>query len=84
MEEGSSPEFWQLMGLYEVPMFISLLGFGIGILFPNFHVCRKMLLFSAMLYMLVRYVNPKGPMCFMYLMVILSGHNYRVAFAVLL
>ena len=26
------------MGLYEVPLFVSLLGFGIGTMLPNFHV----------------------------------------------
>ena len=36
------------MGLYEV----YLLGFGMSIMFANFHVCR-MMLFNAMLYMLV-------------------------------
>ena len=51
------------MGLYEVTMFMSLLGFGRGIMFANFHVCGMMLLFNAMLYMLVRYVSPRGLMC---------------------
>ena len=35
-------------GPYEVPVVISLLGFGI--MFANFHVGRMMLLFNAMLY----------------------------------
>ena len=26
------------MGLYDVPMFMSLFGFGIGIMFTSFHV----------------------------------------------
>ena len=39
------------MGLYDVPMFMPLLGFVIGMMFGNFHVCKMMLLFSAMLYM---------------------------------
>ena len=28
------------MGLYEVPLFVSLLGFGIGTMLANFHVCE--------------------------------------------
>ena len=27
------------MGLYEVPLSVSLLGFGIGTMFANFYVC---------------------------------------------
>ena len=38
------------MGLYDVPMFISLLGFGISMMFTHFHVCGMMSLFSVMLY----------------------------------
>ena len=26
------------MGLYEIPLFVSLLGFGIGVMLANFHV----------------------------------------------
>ena len=33
-----------------------------------------MLLFSDMLYMLVRYASPRGPMCLRCLMLTLSGH----------
>ena len=40
------------MGLYDVPMFMSLFGFGIGM----------MLLYSDVLYMLVRYASPSGHM----------------------
>ena len=28
----------EVMGLYDMPMFISLLGFGSGMLFASFHV----------------------------------------------
>ena len=38
------------MGLYDVPMFMSLLGLGIGMMFAGFHVCVFVLLFNAMLY----------------------------------
>ena len=40
-EEGSSPVSLQLLrggGLYEVPLSVSLLGFGIGTMLANFHV----------------------------------------------
>ena len=61
------------MGLYDVPMFMSLFGFEIGMMFASFHVCGIMLLFSDVLYMLVRYASPSGPMCLRYLMLNLSG-----------
>ena len=44
------------LDLYDVSMFMSLLGFGMGIMFAN--DLYEMMLFSAMLYMLVRYANP--------------------------
>ena len=41
-EEGSSPVSAiterRDMGLYEVPLYVSLLGFGIGTMLANFHV----------------------------------------------
>ena len=41
-EEGSSPVSAiterRYMGLYEVPLSVSLLGFGIGTMLVNFHV----------------------------------------------
>ena len=36
-EEGSSPVRRE-MGLYKVPLSVSLLGFGIGTILANFHV----------------------------------------------
>ena len=58
------------MGLYDVPMFMSLFGFGIGMMFASFHVRGMMMLFSDML---VRYASPSGPMCLRCLMLTLSG-----------
>ena len=55
------------MGLYDVPMFMSLFGFGIGMMFASFHV------WGMMLYMLVRHASPSGPTCLMCLMLTLSG-----------
>ena len=42
-EEGSSPDVFAIterrdMGLYDVPLSVSLLGFGIGTMLANFHV----------------------------------------------
>ena len=54
------------MGLYEVPLSMSLLGFGMGTMLANFHMCGIMLLLRAALYM-------RGPMCFMGLIFSLSG-----------
>ena len=59
------------MNLYEVPL--SLLGFGIGTMLANFHMCGIMLVLRAMLNMLVRNASPRGPMCFRCLMFSLSG-----------
>ena len=55
------------MGLYEVPLSMSLLGFGMGTMLANFHMCGIMLVLRAVFNM------PRGPMCFMYLMCNLSG-----------
>ena len=35
------------MGIYEVPLSISLLGFGMGTMLANFHMCGILLLFRA-------------------------------------
>ena len=56
------------MGLYEVPWSMSSLGFGMGTILANFHMCGIMLLLRAVLNMLVRNASPRGPMCFRCLM----------------
>ena len=39
-DDGSSPVSLQLLrGLYEVPLSVPLLGFGIGTMLANFYVC---------------------------------------------
>ena len=57
-EESSSPVPMQLqrgdMDLYEVPLAMSLLAFGVGIMLANFHMCGIMFLLTAVLNMLVR------------------------------
>ena len=52
------------MGLCEVPMSMSLLGFGMGTMLTNLHMCGIML---------VRNASPIGPMCFRCLIFYLSG-----------
>ena len=52
------------MGLYEMPLSMSLLGFG---------MCGIMLVLRAVFNMLVRNASPRGPMCFRCLMFNLSG-----------
>ena len=54
------------MGLYEVPL--SLLGFGMGTMLANFHMCGIMLVLRAVVNMLMRNSSPSGPMCFRCLM----------------
>ena len=61
------------IGLYEVPLSRSLLGFGIGTMLANFHMCGIMLVFRAALNMLVRNASPRGSMCFRCLMFSLRG-----------
>ena len=56
------------MGLYEVPLSVSLLGFGIGTMLANFHERGIMFLLRAVLNILLRNVSPRGPMCFRCLM----------------
>ena len=50
-----------------------LLGFGMGTMFNNFHICGIMLVLRAVFNMLVRNASPRGPMCFRWLMFSLSG-----------
>ena len=50
--------------LYEMPLSMSLLGIGMGTMFSNFHMCGIMLVLRAVLNILVRNSNPRGPMCF--------------------
>ena len=52
------------ISLYEVPLSMSLLGFGMGTMEVNFHICGIMLLLRAVLNMLVRSASPGGPMRF--------------------
>ena len=63
------------MGLYEAHIFMSLLGFGIciGMMFASFHMYGIMLLFSDMLYMLVRYASSSSPICLRGMMLTLPG-----------
>ena len=42
------------MGLYAVPLSMSLLGFGMGTTLANFHMCGNILVLRAVFNMLVR------------------------------
>ena len=61
------------MGLYEVPLSMSLLGFGMRTMLANYHMCGIMLVLRAVFNMFVRNASPRGPMCFRCLMFNLSG-----------
>ena len=63
------------MGLYEVPLSMSLLGFGMGTMLVSFHMCGIMMVLRAVFNMLVRTASPIGLMCFRCLMFNLSGLN---------
>ena len=60
------------MGLYEVPLSMSLLGFGIWTRVSIFHMCGIMLLLRAVYNMLVRNASPRWHMCFRCLIFSLS------------
>ena len=59
--------------LYDVPMLISLLGLGIGMMLASFHTRGILLSLSAALCMFVRYFSPFLPMCLRCFMLMLSG-----------
>ena len=62
-----------LQFIYEMPLSMSFLGFGMGTVFANFHMCGIMLLLRAVLNILVRNASPIRHMCFRCLMFNLSG-----------
>ena len=72
------------MALYEVPLSMSLLDFGMRTLLPNFHMFGIMLVLRAVFNMLVRNGSPKGPICFRCLMFSLSGPCELLFYLVLL
>ena len=58
--------------MYEVPLSMFLLGFGMWTMFANFHLCDIMLLLRAVLKIIVKKASPKGHMCFRCLIFSLS------------
>ena len=61
------------MGLYEMPLSVYLLGFGIGTMLTNFHVRAIIFWLRVVLNILVRNASPRGPMCFRCLIFSVSG-----------
>ena len=62
-EVGSPPVSLKLLrGGIRVPLSMSLLGFGMGTVLANFHMCGIMLVLRAVFNMLVMNANPRGPM----------------------
>ena len=51
------------MGMYELPLSMSLLGFGMGTMLANFHMCGVILALREVFNMIVRNASPRGPMC---------------------
>ena len=62
------------MGMYEVPLFMPLLGIGRETLLANFHMCGIMLMVRAVLNMLVRNESLRAPMYLWCLIFSLSKH----------
>ena len=56
------------MDLYEVPSSMYLLGFGMGTMLANFHMCGIVFVKSSF-----KHTSQRGPMCFMFLMFSFSG-----------
>ena len=54
------------MGLFEVHLPMSLLGFGMWTMLANFHMCGIMLVLRAVFNMIVRNASPRGSMCLMF------------------
>ena len=52
---------------------MSLLGFGMGTMLANVHMCGIMLVLRAVFNIPVRNASPRGPMCFRCLVFSLSG-----------
>ena len=48
------------VGPYEVPLSMYLLGFGMGTMLANLHMCGIMLVLRAVFNMLVRNASPRG------------------------
>ena len=59
--------------MYEVPLSMSLLGFGMRTMLANFHMCGIILVLRAVFHRLVRNASPIGPMYLRCLMFSLSG-----------
>ena len=76
-EESSSPVSViterRNMGLYVMPLSMSLLGFGMGTMLAKFHMCGIILVLRAAFNMLVKNASPRGPICYRCLMFSLSG-----------
>ena len=54
--------------MYEVPLSMSLLGFGMGTMLANFYMCSIMLGLKAVFNMSLRNESPGDPICFRCLM----------------
>ena len=67
-----------------MPLSVSLLGFGMGTMLANFHMCGIMFLLRAVLNILVRNASPRRPMCFRCLIFSLSGPCELLFYVVLL
>ena len=61
------------MGLFEMPLSMTLLGLGMETMLANFHMCDTMLVLRAVFNMFVRNASRRGPMCFRCMMFNLSG-----------
>ena len=59
--------------MYEVPLSMSLLGFGMGTMLANFHMGGIMLVLGSVFNMLVKNASARGTMWFRRLMFNLSG-----------
>ena len=61
------------IGRYEVPMYVSLWGLGIGMILANFDICGMMLWLRGIFNWSVRYWMASGPRCFRWWIFMWSG-----------
>ena len=58
------------MGLYDIPLSMTLFDFRMGTMLGKLHMCGILLLLISVLNMLVRKASPRRTMCFRCLMFI--------------
>ena len=72
------------MGLYEVPLSMSLLGFGMETMLANFQMCGIMFLLRIFFNILVKNASPRGSTCLMFSLLVPCELLFLLCFNVLI